>query len=623
VQDPASAANVQAARSRGADSDRVVVAVFMAVYITSAVAGASGYDTARDVAEAFAVRELQAFPLHGPLLAGTLNLGPVWTYVLALPLTVHRSWIAVALFATALASLQFPLAYATGRRLLDRRLGLLWVACLALPGWGSFELVGFGHAMMVRVCTMLVFYALVRLAQERRPIWLPVAALAYALALHAHPSTVALGPVIVAVAWHALRDRRVLLRWSGVSLVVATLPFLPVLVEQMAAPTGALERTGAILESTTRLANLAHVPALLYALLVRGPRVIADAFLAWAPHVGTAAQALVVAIEIAGGIGFIASFRQHRRLALAGLGITAFVVASIAWVRPVTPFYMAFAALPPLAGLGALGLHRLCELAERHGARAFGGLIAVILLSHVATVAGIARAVSSGGVTMAVSSRIDIKQDDTVPPPPEPWLPAYAVDVGGRRLCAEQRPVVLHGTYAYLEDTYFGLGHRLHCGSRAVTMLGVAPTSALHQVGLAKPLWTALGWQPAAWIGGLGIAPPAQIVAPAGGHRVPDGRIYPPYPPAAATARAVVVAFDAAPDEVLAVSLPHVTWMPPPALRVSANGRTLTPLAADAISALYACRPCAPDATVKWNVEIESVAPEWIDIVTLAPPVPR
>ncbi|HEX3137698.1 MAG TPA: glycosyltransferase family 39 protein, partial [Casimicrobiaceae bacterium] len=166
---------------RPSRADMAVVGAFMAIYIASSYFGAAGPDTTRDVAAALAIRDLGALPLHGPLLAGTAHLGPLWFYLLSLPMLLARSWVGVAVFVAVIGSLQFPLAYAAGRRLIDRRFGILWCALLTLPGWGSFQLVGFSHTNMVPTCSMLALYALVRLAQQRRPRWLVVSALAFSL----------------------------------------------------------------------------------------------------------------------------------------------------------------------------------------------------------------------------------------------------------------------------------------------------------------------------------------------------------------------------------------------------------------------------------------------------------
>ncbi|MEP6996059.1 MAG: glycosyltransferase family 39 protein [Betaproteobacteria bacterium] len=619
----ASLAGAQRAIPRGAGLDRLAIAAFMVVSVASGFAGGSGYDTARDVAEAYAIRHLHALPLHGPLLAGALHLGPIWFYLLALPLALHESWLSVALFAAALGSLQFPLAYAAGRRLLDRRLGLLWCALLALPGWGTFELVGFGHVTAVRVCTMLVLYALIRLAQDRRPGWLVLAAGALALAIHAHPSTAALVLVVAAVALFVLRDLRTLILWGSVSLFVAALPFAPRALEQLLAPSTGFEHTDELFQGMVRVENLAHLPALLYGVLVRGPQVVTGAFFAWVPGVSSAIWTAVMAIEIAAGIGLIAAFRRHRALILIGLCVTGVVAATIAWIRPVTPFYMTFAMLPPLAGLGAVGLYRLCELTGSRAGMTAGALISAILALLVATVGGIAQAISSGEVTMPLVSRLDVKQDDAAPAPTEPWLPAYAVDESGALLCGEQRTIVLHGTYAYLEDSYFGLDHRLRCGSRNIRLLGAEPSSASHLVGLAKPLWAALGWQPVRWVGGLGIAPAARVIGPAAGYAVPDGTLYPPYRMPVGPVRTLQLEAVAPRNAVVVISIPYLTWTPAPVLRVTANGEPQASFARDAVSLLYACRSCASDAAVTWRVEIDSATPERVDIVMLTPPAPR
>jgi hypothetical protein len=46
----------------------------------------------------------------------------------------------------------------------------------------------------------------------------------------------------------------------------------------------------------------------------------------------------------------------------------------------------------------------------------------------------------------------------------------------------------------------------------------------------------------------------------------------------------------------------------------------LLPLASDAVSAVYLCRACPAQLPVEWRVGIASVAPERIDVVTIAPP---
>jgi hypothetical protein len=597
--------------------DIAVVAAFMAVAIASGLAGAAGYDTARDVAQALAIRQSSSWPLHGPMFAGSLHLGPLWFYVLALPLFVHSSWLAVALFVAALSTLQFPLAYAVGRRLRDRRLGLLWCALLALPGWGSFQWVGFAHTNVVPAVVMLVLYMLVRLAQERRPVWLPLAAGALSIAVHAHPTALAYAPLVLLVAAYAIRNVGALVLWGAAAIAVALIPFAPLAFEAAAAQGGLLQQSGDYVEGLVHVRNLANVPALFYAMLERGPRVVTDAFCAWPPGSALGLRVLTFAIEAAAIVGLAVALAWRDRLAWAALALTVLVAAVIAWVRPVTPFYMTYALLPALAGALAVGWHVL--LAGKAGVFTSGAVGMVVLL-HAATVAGIARTIVSGHVVVPVISRLDVKHDDTEAPLPEPWLAAYAVDRSGALLCGGQRPVVLHGTYAFLEDMYLGLDQRLHCAAREVRLVGAAPAEALHLVGLAKPLWMALGWRAAQPIGGMGVATASRVLHPASGFAVPDGSAYPPHSIAARDERQISVDASVPANEALVVSQPYAAWMPPPRVSVSANGSPVLPLASDAVSAVYWCAKCPAQTPVEWKVGIASVAPERIDVVTLAPP---
>jgi hypothetical protein len=601
--------------------DRVIVAAFMAVMIASGWTGAAGYDTSRDVAAALAIRNLDAFPLHGPaLFASALHLGPLWFYVLALPLMLHPSWLAAALFVPALGSLQFPLAYAAGRRLVDHRFGLLWCAMLALPGWGSFELVGFAHTNVVPASVMLVLYTLVRLGQDRRPVWIVWAAGALSLATQVHPSPVAFAPIALVVAVRAVRAAGTLLRWGLVALVVAALPFVPLAIEQLIAPSPQLQQSGDYIQRMVRGANLAHLPALLFGILVRGPRIVADAFLASPPGLAVAVWTVTLGLELAAVAGLMFAWRQRRALMLIALAVAATVAVAVAWVRPVTPFYMTYALLPPFAGVGALGLHALCHRAGARGAMLCTASIGTLFALHIAMVVGIGHTIVSGHLTMPVVSRLDIKQDDPSPPVPEPSLAAYAVDASGAWLCARQGPVVLHATYAFLEDMYLGLDQRLHCGSRDVRLIGANPAHAAHYAGLAKPLWAALGWRAPLMIGGLGVAPVARVLGPREGYAVPDGSVYPPHQIATGPVRTAEMEASVPGNEALVVSVPYAIWTPAPTLRVRANGVAQSPLARDAISAVYVCRVCDAQSPVTWRIEIDAVAPERVDVITLAPP---
>lgn len=601
-----------------AGSDLAIVAAFMAIHVASGVFGAAGPDTARDVAAALAIANGDALPLHGPLLAGTSYLGPIWFYLLALPLTVHRSWVSVALLVAILGSLQFPLAYAAGRRLLDRRYGLLWCALLALPGWGSFQLVGFSHTNLVATGSLLVLYALVRLAREQRARWLVVAAVAFSLALHAHPTTIVLAPIIAIVALFAMPSLAALLRWSAVAILVALIPLAPLLADREAAFASLAGQVGEYARGTMHAANLLDTGALLWGVLVRGPRIVADAFLALVPGAPAAVTVSVLALELAGlaGLAF-AAFRRPLPVTAALLATLAFT-ALIAWLRPATPFYMTYALLPFVGGLLALGLHGLCAGLRAHGGVLLAGLIAAMLVLYTVGAIGIATTIASGAVSLAVATRLDVKQDDAAPSLPEPWLPAHAVDASGELLCGLHRPIVLHGAYAFLEQVYLGLDHRLRCGKVDVRLAGIEPAGGAHLVGLAQPAWKALGWTPPIALGGIGVAPAAHPLWPAQGLPPPDGSVYPPAAIAAAPRRTVTVEATVPAHEALVVALPYVPWMMPPLVSVTANGSARAPLARDVAAAVYACSEC-PGA-IAWRITITSSAPERVDVVTLAAP---
>jgi hypothetical protein len=524
------------------------------------------------------------------------------------------------LFVSVIGSLQFPLAYAAGRRLIDRRFGILWCALLALPGWGSFQLVGFSHTNMVPTCSMLVLYALVRLAQQRRPRWLVVAAVAFSLALHAHPTTIVLAPMIAIVAVLAMPSVGALLRWSVLAILVALLPFAPLFADWTAVAAPLAAQVAEYVGNTMQASNLLATGPLLWAMLAHGPRILADAFVAIVPGVPVAAVVAVLALELAALAGLLFAARRQPLPVAAALLATLAAAALIAWLRPATPFYMTYALLPFVAALGALGLYGLCAGLQERGSALLAGIVTLALLLHAALAVGIAATIASGDVALDVASRLDVKRDDATPALAEPWLPAHAVDASGALLCRQQGPIVLHGAYAYLEHVYLGLDHRLHCGILDVRLTGIEPATGAHLVGIARPAWRALGWTPPIYLGGIGVTHAAEVLWPTRGLPPPDGSVYPPPAIAPLPMRTVAVDATVQGDRALIVAFPYVPWMIPPQVEVSANGIARAPLARDVAAAIYTCHECVGAAAVAWHISIASSAPDRVDIVTIAPP---
>ncbi|MEO8564833.1 MAG: glycosyltransferase family 39 protein [Betaproteobacteria bacterium] len=532
---------------------------------------------------------------------------------------VSRSWLGVAVFVSILSSLQFPLAYAAGRRLIDRRFGLLWCALLALPGWASFQLVGFSHTNMVPTCSMLVLYALVRLAQQRQPRWLVVAAAAFSLALHAHPTTIVLAPMIAIVALLAMPSLGVLLGWGVLAILVALLPFAPLLADRSGAAAPLIAQAADYVGSTMQASNLLGTGPLLWAVLADGPRIVADAFVAVAPGLPAAVVIAILALVLAALAGLLFAARKQPLPVAAALLATVAAAALIAWLRPATPFYMTYALLPFVAALGALGLYGLCAELQQRGSVLLAGIVGLTLLLHAAFAAGIAATIASGDVALDVASRLDVKRRDATPALAEPWLPAHAVDASGALLCRQQGPIVLHGAYAYLEHLYLGLDHRLHCGILDVHLAGIEPAAGVHLVGIARPAWRALGWMPPIHLGGIGVTHAADVLWPTRGLPPPDGSVYPPPAIAPLPMRAVAIEANVQGDRALVVAFPYVPWMIPPQIEVSANGIARAPLARDVVAAVYTCRECIGAAAVAWRISIVSSAPERVDVVTIGP----
>jgi hypothetical protein len=211
----------------------LALAALMAAYLLVLPYAATHLDLARDVYVALRLARGEEMPLQGPVLAGTLHLGPVWYYALAAPIALGAGWLAVVAVVALVGALQFPLAYLAGKALHSRLAGMLWAGLLLLPSWSTFESLFPEHTQWTATFTLAAIVAALRFERTSRPRYFVGLALACVLAVHAHPS--AAGLALIGGAMLALGLRRGVLRprTIAVAVAVAALPFAPLLVDQI------------------------------------------------------------------------------------------------------------------------------------------------------------------------------------------------------------------------------------------------------------------------------------------------------------------------------------------------------------------------------------------------------
>jgi hypothetical protein len=330
----------------------VIVALYFAVLPFSIM----HLDLARDIAHGLAIARGERFPMEGPVLASSVHAGPLWYYVLALPLSIGSTWLGVTLAIGAIAALKFPLAYVAGTRIVDRKTGLLWALLLLYPGWMTFEGIVQNHASLVATFTLAVLVAALLYLDSGSRRALGLAGLLYGVALHAHPSAAGIGLLLLAaIGWRA---RRAATSWIADLAIVALatiVPFAPYLWSQATSGFPDFTRAAAFVGDPAAVGSLKSVPALLGATLVGGGQVVASDLLSQLPAARELILGATLLVLSASACGIVAALRQPawRTTIVAGVAAVLVLAASVAAIRALTPFYMTFVVWTIAAGVVA------------------------------------------------------------------------------------------------------------------------------------------------------------------------------------------------------------------------------------------------------------------------------
>lgn len=461
--------------------DRLLVVAFYLVYVVAGAQTSIATDTARDLLAAWDIVQGVHYPLLGPELYATWHLGPIWHYLLALFLWVTHSAAWTAMLVAALAGLKFPLAYRLGIQCGGPVLARMALLAIALPGWWMFEWLVASHTNLAATCVL--GYALLLLSWSRggRGISLAGAGLLFSLALHAHPTALFWGWLLVPALWQ--RHRHGGIRWlQGIpALLMFLLPLTPMLVDEALRGWPMWSGTSAFVATRSELVVAPRIlPFLRDLLLLDGVRMPGQ-FLSGPPWIASLLhllQCLLVILAILGLLLRTGAPALRNWLAAIALASSAGFVALL---RPEIPYWMTYALVPGVAAFLALGWHRLHQAAvAASGARALrvqgaaaaphwtSALMGVWVAAGLAyvTLAGQRIHESSAG-WVAVPYRVvgryadPTKQIDNRVP--NAIYPVFGQERFTRWLCAQKQPPSLHGDGAALQRLSQGSLRLLHC----------------------------------------------------------------------------------------------------------------------------------------------------------------
>lgn len=583
--------------------------------LAAAFAAVASSDTSRDVFMAQQIASGQGWPLTGPAINGVVHLGPLWFYLLALPMLLVPNAATVTAFMGLVSATQFPLAYALGARLRSRDEGLLFALCLALPGWVVTSFGSLTHPIMV--IPSLLLGALSVLWYRELPGRWRALGLGGVLALMcaAHPSLVLLGAIMLLACLIRARDWLERMLHALLMSLPVLLSLAPMVAEQWVGGVADSERVAAYARSDWSLPSVLVALELLQAVLLHGPHYVLRYWLGLPAAAVTWIYGVYVSLLLVAAAGLLLQLHRDGRvrvLAVCLLGLALLQAGFLAAIRDTMPPWMVYALWLLLAALLALGLGRF--LTSRP-ARTL--LLAVLGLGAMASSLACMRLneIREFRDVQPYEGRhafFDIRyyRDQEAAPFRLPRMPFRQLFALGELLCD---PVTLYGHLAQQVDFTHSVSAAEACGATTQVRFGGLPEPDRSAwMGLQREAWLRLRMQPSHWIGDMGVtqpravwhsplalspvvprfnALPRQLQGEAGAFEV-EGR--------ASSAAAVLVSHRA------------YRYRPFSVTRALANGREVRPAYVDLTSAVFLPPPGADE--VHWRIKVQAVS-DYVDVL--------
>src|SRR5882724_7684749 len=588
----------------------LVLVALMTLLLLRVPYAASHMDLARDMFVAWRLLHEQVFPLEGPILAGTIHLGPFWYYLLAVLQALGHTWYGTIALLGLLASLQIPLAYLLGKELHSRRAGFLWAVGLVVPSWTTYEWMLPLHPILSPLLVLAFLLCCLRYWRGGERRYFFGMALSFTLAVHAHPSN-------LSCAWIGLfvlvRGKHPNLSWRDFTFaaLLGIAPLLPFFYADAVRGFVDIKKSSDYLMDPNATGSPLHLPSLFMAIVYGGTRYLLDPLTGWSTRAAQIAAGAIALGGVAGAAGLVCALRDRDSRAMTAFALcaTLLVLLTVATIRGLTPYYMTTSSQVLLAGLVAIGLS---SLGASIGARIFrGGVVVLAVVACGVTTYGNARFEIRGAWPFAWWPMFDVAHapDEIIP---LLLTPAYAMDASGRFLCAQRLPSI-HGSYGSQLIHNYAMDMRLTC-NRADVHVGGNEPGRTHWLGLSREMFARSGMQPQQRLGPIGVVP-ARPVSDNPPLRQPDEPRYPAYRADVHEPSTHHLSIPLRAGEHVAVSNLAFVFNVDPQVTVWIGGKAVEPIARDRVAAIYPCAGCTTDTPTTVEIDISSGDYADIDVV--------
>jgi len=590
-------------------------------------------DSARDFSYALEIAQGLKWPSMGPDFGGFIHTGPIWFYLLAIPLLSGSLWWG-AFFIGLLAGLKFVLAYVLGREWVNKKFGLLWSVCLLIPGWHTINYFVPGHINVIETCVLAFLWILWRYFKTLQPSWLLLSGLMLAIGMHAHVTALLLGIFYLPLLWQTKSHWR--LSHLAAIFGLFLLPFIPYLIVQITDGFSDWQRwqaltqlademkTGALVQSDTLIsAWLGN----LIALIVGGPQRLYGFVVSIWP-VGGLLMLLIsgsLLLLIIGGWAYHAVHNRNKmrvllRVLLIGIVTLGLLLAGITALRSFTPFYMLLILAPMTAAfwawllsVGGLIFYRNLTMV----------LLVLIMVLGVIPIAAFQQATYDNQIHLGPV--MNVRQV-----PGDKWQSNFetldALTVADSQAWAHllcQGQIQLHGPGALLMDLLSALPMRVICPQMEL-LIGGQEQSGYQQLFLMhRSFWQTTSVTPDYWLTPAWGLTQNMVIHNDSPALLPvsfDDYIHPPRSHREKQALQIISKrVQSSEGAVIMIShlLPFYTVTE--VQEVTANGLKAEKIMANIGNQMYDC-PACKSGPIEWQIKLRSNDPAAIDIITLAKP---